>query len=294
MQSGSEKKAIVFYCAPAELQRSSDSVQRSADPSSPIGYAEAGSGPVFAYQLRRGRQRTVISGRSAVTSVFWLLFLIIGLLFFANNARGDIVRVNLNGEVTSVVDPAGLLGGQVNVIDAVTGFYRFDTSTPDSKPLNSNEGEYQQTPGCGISLDIGGMLFASNPNPQSMNFLIKVINDTDSNDSYLLSSTVNLPIAGGLAVSSIHWQLEDKTCSALCSDALVAATPGQWDYNVLDITFRGAGGAGRIEAIITYTESVPEPASVLTITLGILFIGGRRSKKQISKIKYQICGRRVI
>jgi hypothetical protein len=238
MQAGSEKKAIVFYCALAAVG----------------------------------------------------IFLTIG-----GNARGDIVRVNLNGEVTSVVDPAGLLGGQVSVLDAVTGFYRFDTSTPDGKPLNSNEGEYQQTTqGCGISLNINVMSFTSNPNPENMNFLIKVINDTDSNDSYMLSSTSNLPTDGGLAVSSIHWQLDDSTCTALSSDALVAATPGQWGYNILDITFRGAGGGGRIEAIITYTESVPEPASVLTITFGILFIGGRRSKKQISKIKYQICGRRVI
>lgn len=198
--------------------------------------------------------------------------------------RGDIVRVDLYGEVNSVIDPAGLLGGQVSVLDAVTGFYRFDTSTPDSKPLNSNEGEYQQTtPGCGISLNINGMLFTSNPNPQNMNFLIKVINDTDSNDRYLVSSTVNLPTAGGLEVSFIRWQLEDGTRTALSSDALVAATQGQWGSNVLEITFRGGGGGGRIVADISYAEIVPEPATVLMISFGFLFIGRRRSKKR----KYQ-------
>jgi len=220
MRFGSEKRAIVFYCA----------------------LAAAG------------------------------IFLTIG-----GNARGDIIRVDMNGEVISVVDPMGLLGGQISVYDEMTGFYRFDTSTPDSEPLNSNQGDYQQTTaGCGISLNINGMLFASVT--ENMDVLIRVINDTDSKDSYLLNSTVNLPVAGDVTISSIRWQLEDGTGTALSSDALVAATPWQWGSNVLEITFRGAGGGGRIEAFISYTEVVPEPASALMFSAGALFIGLRRKR----------------
>jgi len=245
MQSGSEKKTVVFYCALAATRRTDD----------------------------RGRMME----NRPVLFVFCLLSSVFCFLFFAGNARGDIVKVDLYGEVTSIVDQAGLLGGQVNVGNEITGWYRFDTSTPDSKPLTT-EGDYQQTtPLCGISLNINGMLFASQPT--NMDFLIKVINDTSSKDSYLLSSTSNLPTAGGLEVSSIHWQLDDSTCSALSSDALVAAIPQQWESNVLDITCRGAGGAARIKAIIPYTEVVPEPASALMISLGFLLIGRRRSKK---------------
>ena len=98
--------------------------------------------------------------------------------------------------------------------------------------------------------------------------MIKVINDTDSKDNYLLSSTSNL-LTNGLTVNSIRWQLEDGTGTVLSSDALVAATQWQWSSNVLEITFRGAGGAGR-------TEIVPEPASALMFSVGALFIGLRR------------------
>jgi hypothetical protein len=214
------------------------------------------------------------SGSEKKAFVFYCALAAGIMLSMAGFAHGDIVRVDLYGEVTSVVDPAGLLGGQVNILDAITGFYRFDTSALDTNPLIT-EGEYQQTtPGCGISLNINGMLFASEP--QNMNILIKVINDTDSKDSYLFSSTLNLPAVGGLEVSPIRWQLEDRACTALSSDALVAVTPGQWESNFLEITFRGAGSGGRIKADIYYTEVVPEPASVLIISLGFLFIGGRR------------------
>ena len=117
------------------------------------------------------------------------------------------------------------------------------------------------------------MLFASDS--ENTDFLIKVINDTDSKDNYLLSSTSNL-LTNGLTVNSIRWQLEDGTGTVLSSDALVAATQWQWSSNVLEITFRGAGGAGRIGAIISDTEIVPEPASVLMFSAGALFISLRR------------------
>jgi hypothetical protein len=120
------------------------------------------------------------------------------------------------------------------------------------------------------------MLFASNT--QNMDFLIKVINDTDSKDSYLLSSTSNLPTGGGLEISSIRWQLEDGTGTVLSSDALVGATPGQWGSNVLEITFRGAGGGGRIVAFITDTEIVPEPMTILLFMAGLPFFF-RREKR---------------
>jgi hypothetical protein len=218
MQFGSEKKALVFYCALAAIS----------------------------------------------------IFLTVG-----SNARGDIIRVDLHGEVTSVVDPAGLLGGQINVYDEITGFYRFDTSTLDTNPLIT-EGDYQQaSAGCGISLNINGMLFASVT--ENMDFLIRVINDTDSEDGYFMSSTLNVP-TNGLMVNSIRWQLEDGTGTALSSDALVAVTPWQWGGNILEITFRGVGGGGRIEAFITDTEIVPEPASALMFSVGALFIGLRRKR----------------
>jgi len=217
------------------------------------------------------------SGSEKKAVVFYCALAAGILLSMGGYARGDIAKVDLYGEVTSIVDQAGLLGGQDNVGNEITGWYRFDTSTPDSNPLTT-EGDYQQTtPLCGISLNINGMLFASQP--QNMNFLIKVINDTSSKDSYLLSSTFNLPAAGDLEVSSIRWQLDDSTSSALSSDALVPVTPWQWGSSVLDITCRGAGGVARIEAIIPYTEVVPEPASALMISLGFLLIGRRRSKK---------------
>jgi hypothetical protein len=197
-------------------------------------------------------------------------------------ARGDTAKIEIIGQVTYVDDRAGVLAGQINSGDAITGWYKYDSGTPDSNPL-ATEGDYEHhVQPFGVTLNIGGLLFASDP--QNVDFLIKVINDYGSMDSYLLSSANNLPLPGGIEVPQIWWQLNDYTATALDNDAipLTAPVPADWQGNNLRINC-GSGGASRIGVTITDAWLVPEPTSALTMALGATIISLRRRKCQVTE-----------
>ncbi|MGA2172657.1 MAG: PEP-CTERM sorting domain-containing protein [Sedimentisphaerales bacterium] len=194
-------------------------------------------------------------------------------------ARGDIIQIEITGQVTSVDDRAGALAGKIKSGNTITGWYIYDSGTPDSNPL-STEGDYEHNvEPFGITLNIGGFLFASNP--QDTDFLITVTNDYSSKDSYQLSSTNNLPLPSGVEVSQIWWQLNDYTATALDNDAIPLGAPvlTDWQRNNLSITC-GSNGTTRIGATITDAWLVvPEPASALIITLGIALMASRRNRR---------------
>jgi len=190
---------------------------------------------------------------------------------------GAAVNIEITGWVTHIYDDAGVLEGQINVDDIVTGWYRYDSSTPDTNPSIAI-GDYKyNTPPFGVSLNIGGLLFASDP--QNLDFLIQVRNDYNSEDIYLLSSTNNLPILNDVTVAPIRWLLEDDTCTALNSDALPLTAPtwaGWCSGNTLSITCRSGSQAARIEGTMTDAQLVPEPASAFIMAFGATIIGLRR------------------
>jgi hypothetical protein len=210
----------------------------------------------------------------------WVAGLIV--LLAGGVAHGALVTIGITGNVTFVADPAGVLDGQINAGYIITGSYMYDSSTTDTNP-SSAIGDYQfNTSPFGISLNIGGLLFASNP--ADVDFLIKVSNDYNSKDSFLLSSANNLPlpIGGGVTVAPIRWQLEDDTGTALNNDALPLTAPMLEDWqsvNALSITCRSSAGGARIEGTITDAYLIPEPASAVVLSLGSLFIGLRRKRR---------------
>jgi hypothetical protein len=259
MQSGSEKKAVVFYCALAALQRSAFSIRRS-----------------------------VVPDHCAVSAVFCLLSSIFGLLFFAGYAQGDIVTIGLSGYVSNVIGEQGLLPEAISFNESITGSYTYGTTAFDINP-SPWEGDYQfgGAP-FGITLNIGGMLFASKP--QDADFLIETSNDYNGKDSYIISSNNNFSLSNGTLVTPIRWLLEDNTASALSDDSLISPDSvwWYWQNRLLTITCRGAGGVVRIEADITeaeVTQVIPEPTTVLLFMAG-LPIFCRREKRRTSNIQH--------
>ena len=120
--------------------------------------------------------------------------------------------------MTYVDDRDEVLGGQIEANDIFVGSYIYDPFLPDSNPLAGVcDYEHSSSP-YGITLNINGLVFASNP--QDVHFLIEVNNDYGSTDHYMISSTSNLPM-GGVEVSQILWQLIDYDASVLTSDALI-------------------------------------------------------------------------
>jgi hypothetical protein len=214
------------------------------------------------------------------TLVLYCACIAVGIVLSAGGAaRGNIVQIEITGQVTSVDDRAGALAGKIKSGNTITGWYMYDSGTPDSNPL-STEGDYEHyVEPFGITLNISGFLFASNPG--DVDFLIQVTNDSSSKDSYVLNSTNNLPLSSGAAVSQISWQLNDYTTTALDNDTIPLGAPvlADWQRNNISIIC-GSSGTTRIGATITDAWLVvPEPASALIITLGIALIASRRRRR---------------
>jgi len=196
-----------------------------------------------------------------------------------NQVAAELVAISLTAEVTYVNDLDGVLEGKIQTGDVLSGKYIYDLSTPDMFPDNPRSGVYWHyySPS-GISLNVGGFVFETNPS--NIEFLVGIYNRDDS-DGYLLMSYSNLALSNGIWVDQISWQLNDYSCTALSSDALPTTAPVLEDWestNYLLITLGEKGGAGSIQATVTSVELVPEPASALVMGVGLalLRIGGRR------------------
>jgi len=93
-------------------------------------------------------------------------------------AEAALVPIAITAEVTDVSDSHGLLEGRVNAGDLITGVYIYDSSTPDSSPVNDKVGIYDHyTPPSGTTLTVGGFVFMTDPG--NVEFIVEIGNDVD-------------------------------------------------------------------------------------------------------------------
>lgn len=177
------------------------------------------------------------------------------------------IIVNFSATVRSVEDTGNNLSGQVNPGDIFTGFYTYDTLTPDSD-ISESVADYIHTdPEYGISISLNGFTFKTDPS--STNFLIEMVNDYQGRDSHMLISYNNLfsSSASGTANNMISWQLDDPTMTALDSTALTEYPPNLADWALpqfgpgLDIWSQGSPFFFLIRSDITSISVIPEPSS---------------------------------
>jgi len=194
-----------------------------------------------------------------------------GLILWPSSAEASLITIEIEAVVDSVSDERNYLEGKITVGDIITGFYSYDSSTPDTNP-SPTVGHYWHygTP-AGISLTVGGWNFQTDS--ANVEFLIGVGDDGPSgNDAYWLTSYENLALANGTLVDSIGWQLEDDTGGALSSDVLPLTGPllGDWQSNHLRL--HGERGGYIIDAHVT--SAIPEPGTMLLFGLaGVLLVG---------------------
>ena len=187
-----------------------------------------------------------------------------GLILWPTPGQATLITIEIEAVVDSVSDEGNYLEGKIKVGDIITGFYSYDSSTPDTNP-SPTVGHYwhYDTP-AGISLTVRGWNFQTDP--ANVEFLIGVGNDGPSgNDLYWLASYNNASLDNGALVDSIWWQLNDNTGSALSSDALPTTFPflGDWQADVLGIE------ADRRYAISAHVSSaIPEPCTIVFLGLG--------------------------
>jgi len=204
--------------------------------------------------------------------MFLAIAIFCGLISCPAPAEATLITIEIEAVVDSVGDPHGYLQGKIKAGDMIRGFYVYESTTPDSSPLDPVQGNYwHYAPPAGIALTVGGFNFMTDPFDIAFHLAIRN-NSLSGDDSYWLASHNNLPLSNGSPVESIWWQLNDNTGSALSSDALPTTFPflGDWHANVLGI------GADRRYGITAHvTSAIPEPATVLLFGLGGLLLRKR-------------------
>jgi len=198
------------------------------------------------------------------------------LLFSVGMTRGEIITIGLIAEVSYMEESAAeLLEYQLSLADTITGYYTYDSDTPDSSALETVGLYWHYASPCGIALNGGGFNFQSDPD--NIEFRVGIGEDHDDHDTYSLISYTNLPLSNGAEVGHIWWYLHDWSCSALSSDALPLGPPvlSDWQYQGLSIELGPKGGAN-IGAQVTSVWLIPEPATVLLLGCGSVLILRKR------------------
>ena len=84
-------------------------------------------------------------------------------------AQAALIEIAIEVEGTEVHDPGGLLEGNVNVSDIITGSYKYDSETTASFPYQPNEEIYQHNnPPYDIFFGADSESFTSNRTPTTV------------------------------------------------------------------------------------------------------------------------------
>ncbi len=188
-------------------------------------------------------------------------------------SRADIITIGIEGVVDSIGDPYNLLENKIHQGDSTTGFYIYDSETPDSTPELTWNGLYEHTTApYGMSLTIGEIIFQTDT--ADVDFMVNIWNNfNETEDCYRITSYNNLMI-GDLLISRLDWILEDYSGNALSSIELPDTPPDllAWQSNLLIVDGFVDDEYFRIDGHITDVWLIPEPATILLITLGGLLL----------------------
>jgi hypothetical protein len=218
---------------------------------------------------------------------FILVFVVlaVALCFSAASVKAEIIKIGLTARVDSVGDPYNLLENKIQVGDIITGFYTYDSLTPNSSAWPLYEGAYQYTTApYGMSLMVGGVTFQTDP--ANVDFLIDIANVNGEPDYCTVHSNNNLVVGDGLSVDQMHWQLDDYSGTAISSTELPLVPPdlSKWSnrLSIMGGLYPFPPGGGKtlfgINGHVTDVYLVPEPLSVCLLALGTLFL--RRNCKK--------------
>lgn len=188
----------------------------------------------------------------------------------AEPARGEVVTWDFAGNITSVLDSSGLLGGAVSVGTPFSGSLTFDSSTPDSDPdpdLATYQGTLVQLSGLIGSVPFGGPIIGQDR--------ITIANGLPSvgSDAFNVFSGTDL---GGQPMSFIL-NMNDPTGNAFSSTDLPVGPPDLALFDSVTIRFftqqQGIDVKGEI------TVLTPDPGTLWLLGAGAAVAFRRRRLK---------------
>jgi hypothetical protein len=164
--------------------------------------------------------------------------------------------VQMQARVDHVDDPFNVLQGAVGTGSVLGGVYTFALSTPDANALPTL-GEYIMTSELlGMDVTSGATVFATDPAAPA--YAVRIANNSGSppGDGYRVASLANRPLANGVSVDSLVWDLAG-TANALPNDALPPDPPilTAFTGDGLGLVLRGSDPAApshtyRIRAVV--------------------------------------------
>lgn len=166
------------------------------------------------------------------------------------------ISVKLTGHVSGVTGGDIYLGGQVQLNEAVTATYTYDTSAPDLDASGNGAYELPVADGAAVRIVIGTFVFESDSASQ--------ITASVSPSSELgpggwsLTSSPNKPLPDGTLVDWIQVYFGDYTGTGFTSDALPDGAPDVQAFDYRRIIVSGAPwGAMEVDVDIDSAELVP-------------------------------------
>ncbi|KKM67727.1 hypothetical protein LCGC14_1468280 [marine sediment metagenome] len=220
------------------------------------------------------------------------------ILFYSVISSTAYVAIGFTAEVTEFKDPRGWLGEPIPIGTQFTGFYMYDTLTPDSIPDNLQANQYYhigETP-CGfyVILPLGDNYFMTDN--MNANFKMTISNNIDlpgdtppNYDIYAFSSYNNISLENGVSVDLINWTLEGSEDTIDSRDLpLHAPTLIDWDVD-WGLTIMGnmpgceCFDEFSIQSIVLEVHDlfvVPEPATILILGMGCLFVIRKRKSNK--------------
>jgi len=203
------------------------------------------------------------------------IHLIIGI--GARNVEAVPISIGIEAIVYYLEDQFNLLDNRIQVGDYITGYYIYDSDTPDTHTSPEVGAYWHYSSDYGLSINAGGLKFKTDPNNTS--FLISILNNAglSQQDGYLIRSYNNLLLSQDVYMSLIDWQLEDYSGKALDSDELPLAAPVLEDWQDTAFHLRMGGAKSRSEtfdigAEVTSASVIPEPATIAIFGLGCLLL----------------------
>jgi hypothetical protein len=227
-------------------------------------------------------------------------------------AQAETISIDIQARITGLYDSNDSLPDSIAIGDIITGTYTYDSETPNTSHLPTiyTKYEYYGPSSYGITLDVKGFIFRTDPSDAY--YAITKINDADSSfidpafalyDGYTVSSDKNIfafsPNLDGLLppgvpvedlgepTTEIGWRLYQFSAAPTAfSDTELSGPPDvsgvDWYSNQLEIYAFHLGREFNIRSEVISANlspaKVPESSTLLLLAFGLLGLAGIKSR----------------
>jgi hypothetical protein len=167
-----------------------------------------------------------------------------------------------------------------NTGQTLTGFYTFNSLTPDSN-ASSNIGRYNGTIQA-LTVNLGS--YTATLGNSGSNFI--EIRNQPSSDGYEIRAPLTGATVNGFSPLRFRIELIDPSATAFTNDQLPTTPPSLSSFatNRFRIVFEDGNGTARVRGSLTSLTAIPLPAAILLFGAGLIALvglgaGGWRQRK---------------